>query len=239
MRRKGLHVIGLIGLLLLAVACGDDEYHYPSVKLEFVTVKSGPDGKLQSLLPDKGDEMLVSKDRTNSTISPNDSKRVLANYEVLSSNNGVASAAIYSLQSLITMSPKFKGEPGYGELMKTDPVDVVSIWMGRDYLNIILNLKAKGDVRHVFDLLGEVQEESENGEKVVVLSLYHDAQGDAQYYNRRAYISVPLTKLVGRPDQVVRIKFKYYTSDKDGNVIESDKYCDSDFEGFEYVPSVN
>ena len=238
MKRNKLHTIGLIGLLLLVVACGDDEYYYPSVKLEFVTVKSGSDGKLQTLLPDNGDEMLVSKDRTNSTISPNNSKRVLANYEVLS-HNGVASATIYSLQSLITMTPKFKGEEGYGELTKTDPVDVVSIWMGRDYLNIILSLNAKGGVQHVFDLLGEVQEESENGEKVVVLSLYHDAQGDAQYYNRRAYISVPLTKLVGEPDQIVRIKFKYYTSDKDGNIIESDKYCNSDFEGFEYIPSVN
>lgn len=119
MKRNKLHTIGLIGLLLLVVACGDDEYYYPSVKLEFVTVKSGSDGKLQTLLPDNGDEMLVSKDRTNSTISPNNSKRVLANYEVLS-HNGVASATIYSLQSLITMTPKFKGEEGYGELTKMD-----------------------------------------------------------------------------------------------------------------------
>ena len=233
MKRNKLHSIWLMGLLLLVAACGDDEYYYPSVKLEFVTVKSGTDGKLQTLLPDKGDEMLVSKDRTNSTMSPNDSKRVLANYEVFSSN-GISSATIYSLQSLITLTPKLKGE-----LTKTDPVDVVSIWMGRDYLNMILSLKVKGDAKHVFDLLGEIQEESENGEQVVVLSLYHDAQGDAQYYNRRAYISVPLTKLVGKPDQIVRIKFKYYTSDKDGNMIESDKYCNPDFEGFEYIPSSN
>ncbi|WP_077155441.1 NigD1/NigD2 family lipoprotein [Bacteroides bouchesdurhonensis] len=238
MKRNKLHSIWLMGLLLLVAACGDDEYYYPSVKLEFVTVKSGTDGKLQTLLPDKGDEMLVSKDRTNSTMSPNDSKRVLANYEVFSSN-GISSATIYSLQSLITLTPKLKGEQGYGELTKTDPVDVVSIWMGRDYLNMILSLKVKGDAKHVFDLLGEIQEESENGEQVVVLSLYHDAQGDAQYYNRRAYISVPLTKLVGKPDQIVRIKFKYYTSDKDGNMIESDKYCNPDFEGFEYIPSSN
>lgn len=238
MKRYKLHIIWLIGLLLLVSACGDDEYHYPSVKLEIATVKSGVDGKLQTLLPDKGDELGVLKDRTNSTISPNSSKRVLANYEVLSSN-GVTTATIYSLQSLVTLTPKFKGEPGYGELIKTDPVDVVSIWIGRDYLNMILSLKAKGGIQHVFDLLGEVQEESESGEKVVVLSLYHDAKGDPEYYNRKAYISVPLTQLAGKPDQVVRIKFKYYTSDKDGNVVESDKYSNADFEGFEYIPDAN
>ncbi|MDD3038519.1 NigD-like protein [Bacteroides sp.] len=238
MKRNKLHIIWLIGLLLFVSACGDDEYHYPSVKLDFVTVKSGVNGKLQTLLPDKGGALAVSKDRTNSTISPNNSKRVLANYEVTSSD-GVTSATIYSLQSLVTLTPKFKGDPGYGDLTKTDPIDVVSIWMGRDYLNIILSLKAKGGVQHIFDLLGEVQEESENGEKVVVLSLYHDANGDPEYYNRRAYISVPLTKLAGKPDQVVRIKFKYYTSDKDGNIVESDKYSNADFKGFEYISDAN
>ena len=57
-------------------------------------------------------------------------------------------------------------------------------------------------------------------------------------YNRRAYISVPLTKYVDEenPHQTIRIKFKYHTTDKNGVVVESSKYCDP---GFEYVPGVN
>ena len=38
MKRRKLHVVWLWGLLFLMNACGDDDYYYPSVKLEFVTV---------------------------------------------------------------------------------------------------------------------------------------------------------------------------------------------------------
>ena len=43
MKRRKLHVIWLWGLLFLMTACGDDDYYYPSVKLEFVTVEAGED----------------------------------------------------------------------------------------------------------------------------------------------------------------------------------------------------
>ena len=54
MKRRKLHVIWLWGLLFLMTACGDDDYYYPSVKLEFVTVEAGEDGRIQTLIPDKG-----------------------------------------------------------------------------------------------------------------------------------------------------------------------------------------
>lgn len=41
MKRRKLHVIWLWGLLFLMTGCGDDDYYYPSVKLEFVTVEAG------------------------------------------------------------------------------------------------------------------------------------------------------------------------------------------------------
>ena len=55
MKRRKLHVIWLWGLLFLMTACGDDDYYYPSVKLEFVTVEAGEDGRIQTLIPDKGE----------------------------------------------------------------------------------------------------------------------------------------------------------------------------------------
>ena len=82
--------------------------------------------------------MTVSEDRTGSTISPNTSRRVMSNYEVLSGEN---TATIYSLQSLITPVPKPEDDPIYKDGIKLDPVEMVSIWLGRDYLNMILNLK--------------------------------------------------------------------------------------------------
>lgn len=54
MNKVKLHTVWLLGMLFLMTACGDDEdYYYPPVKLEFVTVKAGADGLIKSLLPDK------------------------------------------------------------------------------------------------------------------------------------------------------------------------------------------
>ena len=83
MKRRKLHVIWLWGLLFLMTACGDDDYYYPSVKLEFVTVEAGEDGRIQTLIPDKGEALPVAEDRTGSTIAANTSRRVMSNYEVL------------------------------------------------------------------------------------------------------------------------------------------------------------
>ena len=120
------------------------------MKLEFVTVEAGEDGRIQTLIPDKGEVLTVSEDRTGSTISPNTSRRVMSNYEVLSGEN---TATIYSLQSLITPVPKPEDDPVYKDGIKLDPVEMVSIWLGRDYLNMILNLKISTGKGHVFGIV--------------------------------------------------------------------------------------
>lgn len=224
--------------LLTFTACGEDEYHYPSVKLEFVTIESGNDGHIQTVIPDKGEVLTVANDYTRSSITPNSSKRVLSNYEI---EEGTSRANIYSLQAAIVLEPKQRdeGKEETEEDLPKDPVEVTSIWMGRDYLNMILNVKIKGGKPHSFQLFAEEEQATaEEGENVVILSLYHDANGDEAYYNRNAYISVPLTGLAAE-EQTIRIKFKYYTTDENGQIILSDKYCNTDFEGFEYTPSNN
>lgn len=223
MRRRKLHSIWLWGLLVLMTACGEDDYYYPSVKLEYVTIEAGEDGRIQTLLPDKGVSLPVLEDRTGSSISPNTSRRVMSNYEVVS--GGVK---IYSLQSLITPVPKPEDDPVYKDGVKTDPVEVVSIWLGRDYLNMILNLKVSTGKGHTFGIVEDTSELETKG--IVDMLLYHDANSDEEYYNRRAYISVPLAKYIDRenPEQ---IKIKFNTCKKDGSV---DKYYE-----FDYIPELN
>lgn len=231
MRRSKLHIVWLWGLLFLMTACGDDDYYYPSVQLEFVTVVAGEDGSIQTLIPDKGASLPVLEDRTGSAISPNTSRRVMSNYEVLT--GGVC---IYSLQSLITPDPKPEDDPVYKDGIKTDPVEMVSIWLGRNYLNMILNLKVSTGKGHVFGIVEDTSELETKG--IVNMLLYHDANSDAEYYNRRAYISVPLEKYVNaeKPDRVIKIKFKYYKYGENGTGEVSDKYCDP---GFDYIPELN
>ena len=46
-------------LACLLAGCGDDDYHYPSVKLEFLTAFSGADGYLRSVVTDEGETLPV------------------------------------------------------------------------------------------------------------------------------------------------------------------------------------
>ena len=89
---------------------------------------------------------------------------------------------------------------------------------------------------HTFGIVEDVSELKTNG--IVNMLLYHDANSDEEYYNRRAYISVPLAQYIDEehPGRTINIKFKYCTYDKDGSAVVSEKYCDP---GFDYTPGQN
>lgn len=228
MKRIKLHRIWLWGILLLMAACGDDDYYYPPVKLEFVTVEAGEDGHIQTLIPDKGEALPVLQDRSGSTIAPNTSRRLMSNYETVS-EEGVSKAVIYSLQALITPAPLPETDPVYKDGLKYDPVEMVSIWMGRNYLNMILNLKVDTGKGHVFGIVEDVSQLEEEG--IISLTLYHNANAEAEYYNRCAYISVPLEKYIEaeHPEKKMKIKFTYHTYDQSKPKLYE----------LEYVPDTN
>lgn len=233
MKRRKLHIVWLWGLLLLMTACGEDEYYYPPVKFEFVTVVAGEDGRIQTLITDKWESLPVSEDLTGSTLQSEETRRLLSNYETISEGAN-ATARIYSLQSLVTPPPLPADNKAYEDGIKTDPVDVVSIWMGRNYLNMILNLKVSQGKGHVFGIVEDTSELASKG--IVTLLLYHNANEDKGFFDRRAYISVPLLKYADeeRPGGRITIKFKYHTFGEEGSssVLE-EKYCDP---GFKYIP---
>ena len=223
----GLHRLCMMGLLLLLLSC-EDEYHYPSVSLEFVTMLSDGEGRMNTLIPDKGDALPVLEDRTGSVITPLSSRRLLCNYEQTAQG-----ARIYSLESLLTPIPKPVDDETYEDGIKTDPVEMGSIWMGRNFLNMILHLKVGMGTRHTFGMVEDLSELKDK--RIVTLLLYHDAAGDTEFYNRKVYLSVPLLKYVNplRHDKTLKIKFKYYTYDEEGHVVLSEKYCEP---GFDFTP---
>ena len=67
-------------LVFMLVSCGDDDdYHYPSVKLDFLTAQAGADGSLQSVLTDEGEAVAVGENASTRRIDANASGRVFVN----------------------------------------------------------------------------------------------------------------------------------------------------------------
>ena len=219
--------------LLLSAACSNDEETFPSVKLEFLTVYSGPDGQFLDVVTDKGEKYQVGEDRTKSKIKPDSYMRIISNYELYSESSSQIKARIYNIGAPVSVVPVTAKD--FNNPIKTDPADVLSIWMGWDYMNIILALQAK-DKKHLFHFIQESVEVTATT-KTVNLLLYHDAGGDMEAYTKRAYLSVPLSQYAKDKDsqgKKIIVRFKYYRRDKDGQVVAETKYCEP---GFEYVPS--
>lgn len=224
-----LRLLCLLVLLTGLSACSnDDDYRYPSVLLEFATVSTGADGAVATIHTDAGNALPVAADRTGSRFQPNVSLRVVCHYEVHGEDR-TPEAELYSLYAVPVTPPVQSIEGG----LKTDPVSVISIWKGRDYLNMVLNVRIKGDEKRTFAFLEE-RVEAGTGETVVTLLLHHDAKVGGGYLNRRSYLSVPLAKYrEANPGVPLRVKFKYHTTDGEGGTVLSEQYCNP---GFVYAP---
>ena len=173
----------------LATACGeDDNYEYPSVKLEFLTAYSDASGKLTRIRTDAGELLDVVTRTSSATVTPDSVVRIITNYEPAVGSDGTQGVKLYGWATTISPRPKPLDE---NEEMKEAPAEVASIWLGWEYLNILLDVKQQG--KHT---LGFVERsfvtEADSGEAVLNLSLYHDVTSTVQDYTKRLYLSIPL-----------------------------------------------
>lgn len=199
----------LLWAVCLLAACGDDEYHYPSVKLEFLTATTGADGTLQSVTTDAGTVYPVLVDGTGLKADGETTLRILSNYETLEAADGTTGVRLYASSQVVAPLPRPASE--FEEGIKHDPAEVQSIWMGYGYLNIILQVKAQNG-KHTFHFIEESVSEPDNGCRDVCLTLYHDAAGDLEAYTRRAYLSVPLRHYATEGVRQVNVHFSLHTT---------------------------
>lgn len=194
-------------LACLLAACGDD-YYYPSVRQDFLTAFSGADGRLETVLTDEGETFRVVEDVSGMRVGADAAIRIVANYETLTTDDKVAGVKLYALLQAISPVPLAADE--FEEGVKTEPSEVQSIWLGHDYLNIILKVKQQG--KHLFHFVeDEVSVDEASGRAKVRLTLFHDVTSATQDYSKRAYLSVPLRQYMIDGVQGVDVFFSVYT----------------------------
>lgn len=195
-------------LVCLLAACGDDEYHYPSVKLEFLTAYSGADGNLQSILTDEGRTLPVVEDLSSLKMDANSSARIVANYADAVAADGTTGVKLYA--SMKVVSPVPQAADKFENGIRTNPADILSIWLGLDYLNITLQVKEDG--QHLLHFIeDEVTVDVATGQSDVYITLYHESDESMISYTRRAYASMPLRQYAVEGVQKVTVHFSLHT----------------------------
>lgn len=198
----------VVALLCLFVSCGDDDYHYPSVKQDFLTAFSGSDGRLESVLTDEGETFQIVEDASGLRVNADTAIRIVANYETLIADNDVIGGKLYALLQTVSPVPLAAAEFEGG--VKTEPSEIQSIWLGYGYLNIVLKVKQQG--KHLFHFVeDEVAVDRDNGRVTVQLTLYHDISSIVQDYSKRAYLSVPLKQYMTDGIKDMSVYFRIYT----------------------------
>ncbi len=200
----------LLPVLMCVLASCDDNgnYYYPSVKQEFLTAQADASGTIKSVLTDEGETFTVVEDASNTRIDANTSARIVSNYGTAVATDGTSGVKLYALLNAISPVPKPASE--FKDGVKRNPADVTSIWMGLDYLNMILDIRAQNG-KHSFHFVEEeVSTDEETGHRFVHLLLYH-SDGDVQAYSKRAYLSVPLRKYATEGIEKVAVQFSLIT----------------------------
>lgn len=192
-------------LCLALTACGEDDYHYPSVKLEFLTACSDAEGALVEVVTDEGRRYDIWAGASNLHIRPDSVIRIISNYDLIREGD-TEGVRLYAVSGAIAPQPL--PQEKFPDGIKTDPVDVVSIWMGYDYLNLILGVKAQSGKHQFHFVEDEVVLDAESRRSAVTLTLYHDDGGDVPAYTQRAYCSVPLSQYALDDVDVVEISFR-------------------------------
>ena len=225
-----LRLLLALMLLCLLASCGGDDYHYPSVQLAYLSAATGSDGSLQQIVTDEGESYPVHSDRSNLRSTPDSLLRIISNYLLTTDDRSIKGAELYAVRQAISPLPKPAEEFKQG--LHTDPAEILSIWLGHDYLNLIALIKVQGKSHrlHFIEQSNRIEgtrsdevtyiEQATHSEQAtrsegtlregtrsVEILLYHDADGDVPAYSQRAYLSVPLRHYFTDEVQTLQLTF--------------------------------
>ena len=203
--------IALLSCIIAISSCKEDEYVYPSVFTEFVDIKTDASGKLAYINIDDGSTFQI-KDRSGiEGFTPDSTYRSLSIYEILDESNGANLVRLYSCQFVISVVPTT--EDKFTKGIKTDPLDIQSVWKSGNYINLILLPMAK-EKSHIFHFIDEGISNNGDGSRTLHLTLYHNQNGDYEAFTRKSYLSIPLWAYEGQLTQGDKVMLRINTYEK-------------------------
>ena len=190
-RNRG--AIPLVAMLfILLTACGGQEFaRMDDFKVDFATVlvETGHAPSLQIQF----DNGQIFTPINPEVVSGGNGQRVVINYTPLENNK----LRIRGITNILTGNIRTEGSP---ELFKQDPVRIQSVWVGGEYLNMILEVQFHS-VAHSVALYRDMDSPT------IDLHLYYSRNNDAAGTTRMFHASFLLSSLRDKADAPVPFRF--------------------------------
>lgn len=145
---------------------------------------------------------------SNMTFKPRYNQRVLLNYTLLSDQIGdfdhyikVNSISNILTKEIIELTPENEKEIG------DDPIKILTIWPGDNYLNIRFGINVGGtQIKHTINLVKNELWTSNDAD--IVLELRHNANGDPEKYGETGYASFDLRPFIVEGKESIKLLVK-------------------------------
>lgn len=181
-------------LLILNSSCTQDVYEKGEGDFSQMTAQLADahvDAKkyIDYVDTDEGEHLVLNQPVTASFITKADTTYRVSFYYKMSGEK----AEPITLGRVLVATPKVI------EKMKTDPVRLESMWIGKSakYLNMGVYLMTgttqSSSLKQILGCRRDTLMHNADGTTTLRLTFYHDQGGVPQYYSQRAYFSIPLT----------------------------------------------
>lgn len=180
-------------MVFAAVACTQDAYEkgegaYSEMTAQLADAHVNSDKRVDYVDTDEGEHLMLSQSASARFITKADTTyRVSFYYKMVEGK-----AEPLSMGRVTVFSPQVI------KAMKTDPVRMESMWIGRSkkYLNmsfyVMTGTTDDDDVKQTLGCRRDGVTKNADGTQTLRLTLYHDQGGVPEYYSQRVYVSIPI-----------------------------------------------
>ncbi|MBO4663228.1 MAG: hypothetical protein J5663_02305 [Bacteroidaceae bacterium] len=193
--------IALLSLLSLH-ACNnkDDGELYPRLRSEFFDVYVNEDTTVQSVTLDNGRTFLMNDGHT---IKAQVADTIIRCYGTLEIANDSSFVTVYEIHPALCFAPtprkQYKPEVYY-----KNPVDVVTVYKARHYINVIIKSKISGIKDHAYDFVKDsISTSHATHKRTMHLTLFHwKPEEELEGYTQKQYLSAPMDESHYDPSEV-------------------------------------
>lgn len=188
--------------MLAFFSCSQDTYEkgegeYSLMQAEMVEAHANGQKQIDYALTDEGVRLDFSEPLGRSWVEKTDTiYRVLLYYNKVS-----GSAAVKVVACNLVGVPSIVPADSMRQGVKTDPVRLESVWMGKNrrYLNTAVYLKigntSDAEAKHKIGVVADTTLTYPDGKNTLCMRLYHDQGGVPDYYSQRTFFSVAMQKV--------------------------------------------